>query len=75
MLNSDILIESQSHADIRIDSHGSIILLHPATATAAEWLRDHVAEEAMWFCGALVVEPRYVDNWVDRARDAGLEVR
>jgi hypothetical protein len=75
MLDSDTLIASQGHADIRVDSHGSIILLHPATETAADWLRDHVAEDAQWWAGALVVEPRYVEDIVNGAREDGLEVR
>jgi len=46
-------------ADFRIQNYGSIFLFDPQNATAEEHLRENVEEEALWFCGALVVEPRY----------------
>ena len=61
--------------DIRVNSHGSLFLLHPVSSAAAEWLRDHVAEDALWWAGALVCEPRYVEAIVEGAREDGLEVR
>jgi len=54
-----------NEADFRIENHGSIFLFDPQNTTAEAHLRDNVSEEAMWFGGALVVEPRYV---IDLAR-------
>jgi hypothetical protein len=63
-----------SQADVRVESHGSLFLLHPTTRYAQQWLSDHVAEDALWWAGALVVEPRYVEAIVEGAVGDGLEV-
>jgi len=63
--------------DIRIEDHGSIVLLRPENAMARQWLLDHVADDAQWFGGeyaALAVEPRYVADIVQGADEDGLEV-
>ena len=49
-----------NEADFRIENHGSIFLFDPQNTTAEDHLRDKVSEQAHWFGGALVVEPRYV---------------
>ena len=49
-----------NEADFRIENHGSIFLFDPQNTSAENHLRDNVSEEAQWFGGALVVEPRYV---------------
>jgi hypothetical protein len=59
---------------IIVENHGSLYLLRPDTRTAQRWLERHVADDAQWFGGALVVEPRYVTDIVEGAREAGLEV-
>ena len=61
--------------DLRVENHGSIFLLRSRTEVGETFIEDHAPEDAQYFGDALVVEPRYVENWVDRARDAGLEVR
>lgn len=48
-----------------IENHGSLFLVRPGTADVAAWLREHTDEEAQWFGGALVVEPRYVGDLVE----------
>jgi len=62
-------------ADIRIENHGSLFLLRPRTQRAAYWLDAVVAEDAQYWGDAVVVEPRYVEDIVNGAREAGLEVR
>ena len=61
--------------DLRVENHASIFLLRSRTEIGETFIEDHAPENAQYFGGALVVEPRYVENWVDRAREAGLEVR
>ena len=61
--------------DIVIEDHGSLILLRPLNDGADKWLREHTAEDAQWFGGALVVEPRYVSDIVNGAINDGLVVR
>jgi hypothetical protein len=45
-----------------IEDHGSIILVRPLTADVEAWLAE--VTDGMWFGGALVVEPRYVEALV-----------
>lgn len=41
--------------------HGSIALVTPLTEPATIWVRQHLEhEECLYWCGALVVEPRYL---------------
>jgi hypothetical protein len=43
--------------DFFIEHNGSIILLRPVTDAARYWTDEHIPQEAMWWSGALVVEP------------------
>lgn len=66
---------SAKRADIHVENHGSLFLLHMETNAAREWIADNVSSEYQVWCGAIVVEPRYVQDIVAGAREAGLEVR
>lgn len=61
-------------ADIRIENHGSIMLLHPLTTEAWAWVEDNLPDDRQEWCGGVVVEPRYVANIVTGMQDDGLEV-
>ena len=61
--------------DIRVENHGSLFLLRPRTKRAACWLDEVIAEDAQYWGDAVVVEPRYVAEIVNGAREDGLEVR
>ncbi len=63
-----------ARVDIRVENHGSIVLLQPLNPAAREWLDQHVAWEQK-FGNAIVVEPRYVAGIVQGAINDGLEVR
>ena len=45
-----------------IEEHGTIVLVRPLTEAALEWLNEHT--DGTWFGGALVVEPRYVEDLI-----------
>lgn len=45
---------------VRVDNHGTLMLVHPLTDEAREALEGGQPEDAMWMGGALVVEPRYL---------------
>jgi hypothetical protein len=60
--------------DIRVEHHSTLVLLWPLTRAADDWLHAHAGESAQWWADALVVEPRYVEDIVAGAREAGLEV-
>lgn len=62
-------------ADIRVENHGSIWLLRPVSERGTLWLDEHTDPAATWFGGALAVEPRYVADILEGARNDGLEIR
>jgi len=47
-----------------VEAHGTIVLVRPLTSDVRDWLEQNTREDALWFGGALVVEPRYVDELV-----------
>lgn len=53
---------SRRTADFVFENHGSIWLVQAMNAEAREHIASHVSDEAQFFSGALVVEPRYVEN-------------
>lgn len=50
---------------VAVEDHGSIMLFRPNDDDAKKWLEDHVQQDAQWFGGALVVEPRYAQDLVN----------
>ena len=60
--------------DFTIDDHGSLVLLHPKTEQAREWVSEHLPDDAQRFGGAVVVEPRYIEDIIAGIRDDGLAV-
>ncbi len=62
-------------ADIGVADHGSIVLLHPQSQAAREFLTDCGGDEAQWFGLALVVEHRYANDILSAAVDTyGLSI-
>jgi len=59
---------------LRIENHGSIVLIRPSDDVERDWLRENVSEESQWWSGALAVEPRYVDDLRTGLIEAGFEV-
>lgn len=45
-----------------VENHGTIVLVRPLTVDVERWLEERT--DGMWFGGALVVEPRYVEPLV-----------
>jgi len=67
-----------NRVDFIAQNEGSLVLLRPMNHAAKQWLIDNVgtpADEVQWFGGALVVEPRYLNDLVDGARADGLNTR
>jgi len=62
------------YSDLEFRWDGSLFLVIPHTDTGREWLADHIAEDAQWWCGGAVVEPRYVEDILVGAQDDGLRV-
>jgi hypothetical protein len=53
-------IPTLDNANLTVEHHGSVCLVKPKTAEAEDWLVIHTS--GMWYCGALVVEPRYLED-------------
>lgn len=60
--------------DFRVENHFSIILLQPLTPAAWAFVDEFLPDDAMRYGGAIVVEPRYIDDIVEGARAEGLTV-
>ena len=61
--------------DVRVAFHGSICLVSPESEAAEAWINEHVdTEEAQFWAGALVVEPRYLEPLVEGMVGDGLTV-
>jgi len=64
--------------DLRVDSHGTLALLHPESAGGRAWIDEHFdreREDVMFMGQALVIEHSFVQSVVDGARRDGMEVR
>jgi hypothetical protein len=61
--------------DFELSGHGSLYLLHPLTPAAHAWVEEHLPPDATWWCGAIVVEHRYIGPIIGGAIGDGLVVR
>ena len=61
--------------DVVVENHFSVFLFHPGSDEARAWIKDNVPGETTWWCGALVVEPRYAQNLERRMTEDGLVVK
>lgn len=63
--------EEPKCADYRAEFNGSLYLVRPYTAACQAWLEQVTGDEAQWFGGALVVEPRYFESLKQGLYDEG----
>ena len=63
-------------ADLRLENHFSFYLLRPQTAGARRWMAEHCPPdgEHTYWCGALLVEPRYLEDLLLNAGHDGLTI-
>jgi hypothetical protein len=62
--------------DIKVENHGSIILLKTLTPAAIAWVEENVSRSGFQpYWPFLVCEPRYAQAVIDGARNAELVVR
>ena len=61
--------------DVTVENHGSIFLFRAQTECASFWIAEHVADDAQFFGGALVVEARYAADLAEGMLNDGLEVK
>jgi hypothetical protein len=60
--------------DFTLADHGSITILYPVSADAADWVGEHIPDEAQRYAGGVVIEPRYVGDILDGITNDGLSV-
>jgi len=58
-----------------VSGGGTVYLFKPLTPAARAWVDEHLPTDATWWCGAVVVEHRYMGSIVVGAIDDGLVVR
>ena len=61
--------------DVHVENWGSLFLFRPLSDGASGWIERHVdVSSAMFFGGALVVEPRYVGMIAEGMLEDGLRI-
>lgn len=63
-----------SRPDLTLHNHGSLWLVRAESDAGHAWLDETAPEDAQFFGGSMVVEPRYINDVFNAAREAGLEV-
>ena len=60
-----------------MSGHGSIVLCHPLTQAARDWLSTHCPAdgEHQYIGQALAVEPRYIEGLLRHAHEDGLNTQ
>ncbi len=61
-------------SDFVFTNHGSLFLCAPQNDAARVHLEENVSEEAQWWAGALVVEPRYAADLAVNLQEEGFSV-
>jgi hypothetical protein len=68
-------VQPEVKVDLRFEHHGSVVLIRPLTPEGRDWIETNVETEGwQWFGGAVAAEPRYIENVVLGAVEAGLVV-
>jgi hypothetical protein len=61
-----------SGASFSIMKLPSFLVVQPLTDAAEQWLKDYASDEASWYGPGLVIEPRYLPLFVERASEEGM---
>lgn len=63
-----------SQPDLIFKNHGSLVLLYPMSDLGLDWVDENISEERMDYGGAIVCEPRYVNDIAEGAIIDGLVI-
>ena len=66
---------SPTEPDVIVENHFSLLLFRLLSPSAKSWVDQNVQEDAQFFGGALIVEPRHAQNLIEGMRESRLEVR
>ena len=61
--------------DFELSGHGTVYPFRPITRAAHHWVAEHLPTDATWWCGAVVVEHRFIGDIVAGAIGDGLLFR
>lgn len=61
-------------SDFRVENHGSLYFVQPLTDDSRAHLEENTSPEALWWGGALAVEPRYVGPLIHQLLEAGFRI-
>jgi len=75
MENKDMAPNNATNLDVHVVNHGSLFAFELLSQEAREWVDQNVSEDAQFFGGALMVEPRYAMDLATGMQNDGLEVR
>ena len=68
--------QSAPSLDLIFENHFSLYLIRPVSPAGKSWLDENVGDEnTLTFGGAVVCEPRYVEQIYFGAKQAGLAVQ
>ena len=76
----DILLEvlsglaQESKPDFTVQNEFTLFLLRPHTPAAQIWIDENLASEHLTFGGAVVIEPRYLDDILNGIRAHGFVI-
>lgn len=71
----EVMNNMAKRLDALVEDQGSIILLRLLTKAARRWVSTNVGDDATYWCGALVIEPRYAQDVLLGMGNDGLTVR
>jgi hypothetical protein len=73
MLNQQPPLTARTARDFEFAHHGSITILTPLTASAHDWIEEHIPQDATrWGRLSIAIEPRYVGDIIAAIYEDGL---
>lgn len=61
--------------DIQVKEHDRVVMFTPLTLLGQAWLVEETGEEAVRWCGSVVVESEYAPTLAQCAKDDGLKLQ
>jgi hypothetical protein len=75
MENKQMAPHNAAQLDVHVVNHGSLFAFELLSPEAREWVEQNVSDDAQFFGGALMVEPRYAQDLAQGMLNDGLGVR
>jgi hypothetical protein len=72
-LSFGLMTKPREH-DLLVRDEGTIFLLVPVTDVGVSWIDEHIPQGAQQWCGAIVVEHRFIGAILTGAAEDGLSI-